>query len=146
MLTELCQELRNWFDRGQPKYQGDFHIVDGMLTDTIPELQIGQYFRIMGSTFNDGVYQFPAEELRDEDFHGSIWLMAVPQEVEKLSEEIDDWQTKYFSIDSQAMSPYSSESFSGYSYTKPTSSSIDGGSGLGWQSAFSSRLKRYRKI
>lgn len=146
MLTELCQELRNWFDRDQPKYQGDYHISDGVLIDVIPKLQAGQYFRIMGSTFNDGVYQYPVYDLRDEDFHGSIWLMAVPKEIETLSEEIDKWQQKYYDIDGQAMSPYSSESFGGYSYTKSSSGSNSGDGGASWQSAFASQLKRYRKI
>lgn len=59
MLTELCQELRNWFDRGQPKWYGTFTIENGalVLRDDM-SLKDGQYFRIVGSALNDGVYQY----------------------------------------------------------------------------------------
>ena len=28
MLTDLCQELKNWFDRDKPKFYGKFAIHD----------------------------------------------------------------------------------------------------------------------
>lgn len=152
MLSELCLELKNWFDRGQPKLFGDFKISDGMITDDIfkSKIQSGQYFRIIGSVFNDGVYCFNEEiQLRDEEFHGAIWFMAVPWDVVELSIEIEDWQSRYGSADSQAMSPYQSESFGGYSYSK--SGGGTSGSGLAsnpnsWQNAFANRINRWRKI
>ena len=154
MLTELCQELRNWFF--VEGVTGRFVIEDGQLTDC-SFLQNGQYFRIIGSVFNDGVHQYqpdyvPAEgetpDLADETFDGTIWAMAVPPSVIALSEQIDAWNAKYGTVDSQAMSPYNSESFGGYSYSKS-----GGGSGSGsssptatWQSMFASALNRWRKI
>ena len=52
MLTELCQELKNWFER--EIHVGTFTIEGGQLTDC-SFLQDGQYYRIIGSVFNDGV-------------------------------------------------------------------------------------------
>ena len=74
--------------------------------------------------------------------------MAVPQEVLDLSAEIDEWKAKYATVDSQSMSPYNSESFGGYSYSKSAGGSSDSSKGnpSSWQSAFSNRLNRWRKI
>jgi len=143
MLDELCHELNNWFDKG--RYFGDFQITDGMIDLSETDIQNGQYFRIAGSVFNDGVYQYPAEDLHDEVFDGAVWLMAVPQAVLDLAAEIEAWQAKYGGADSAAMSPFTSESFGGYSYSKGSGSDGSGSSGS-WQSAFASRLNQWRKI
>lgn len=141
MLTELCQELRNWFER--KKYFGTFTIDNGGIS--VPALQDGQYFRIVGSVFNDGVHQYGEDELTDEVFTGAIWAMAVPPSVIDLSERISEWSNQYGDLVS---SPYQSESFGGYSYTK--ASSGQGNANLGsnptWQSTFASELNKYRKI
>ena len=111
-----------------------------------------QYFRIVGSVFNDGVHQKGdlSDFLHDESFSGSVWAMAVPPEVIALAEDIEDWQAKYGAVDSVAMSPYNSESFGGYSYSKFGGGSGSSGSGLsgnsGWRGAFADRLNRWRKI
>lgn len=151
MLSELCRELKNWFDRGQPKIIGDFTISNHTILDDkfSGAIQPNQYFRIVGSVFNDGVYCFNESlELRDETFHGAIWLMAVPHEVVHLSEDIDAWIDKYGGVDSAAMSPFNSESFGGYSYSKGSVSTSASGTynPSSWQSVFASRLNRWRKI
>lgn len=149
MLSEICAELKNWFDRGQPRIYGAFEISDGKITDTdfIKVIKENQYFRIVGSVFNDGVYKYTEDlVLEDELFVGSIWLMAIPKDFLALVKDIEDWQTEYGKSDSTAMSPFQSESFGGYSYTKSSGSSERGGSSIAWQSAFSSRLNRWRKI
>lgn len=152
MLTEICQELRNWFDRNQSKYYGKIIIHDGVLSvnDSSFVLQTGQYYRIIGSLFNDGVHVYDGDALTDEnEFEGAVWSMAVPPAVVSLAEEIDAWQTKYGSVDSQAMSPFNSESFGGYSYSKSgggsSASSTSGGAGT-WQGVFAKRLNHWRKI
>ena len=118
MIGELLHEIRNYFDMS--RHFGTFRIVDGSpIFDEIP-IQTGQYFRICGSVFNDGVYQYPFEDLRDEEWTGAVWLLAIPQEIIELSEEIDKWKEQY-----GAAGPYTSESFAGYSYTKATGK--DGG-------------------
>lgn len=149
MLSELCQELKNWFDRNQPKFHGDFEISEGKITDEtfIGAIQNNQYFRIISSVFNDGVYKYTDDlELIDEKFNGSIWFMAIPKGVIDLSAEIDAWQAKYNNIDSEAMSPFASESFGGYSYTKASGNSESGSSNPSWQSVFASKLNLWRKI
>ena len=144
MLTELCLELRNWFDT--ERHFATFTIKNGELS--MPFLMDGQYFRIVGSIYNDGVYEYPTSELVDETFDGAVWAMAVPPEVIALDAEIDAWKDKYQSLDSPAMSPYNSESFGGYTYQKSVSGSASGNSALSgiWQGAFSSRLNKWRKI
>ena len=136
MIGELLHEIRNYFDMS--RHFGTFRIVDGSpIFDGIP-IQTGQYFRICGSVFNDGVYQYPFEDLRDEEWTGAVWLLAIPQEIIELSEEIDKWKEQY-----GAAGPYTSESFAGYSYTKATGK--DGGK-YTWKDEFASELKRWRKI
>lgn len=162
MLTELCGFLKNWFE--VDKCYGDFVITDGMITyadGTGLPLQEGQHFRIIGSIFNDGVYAYSpptpedntplintSGELRDESFKGSVWTMAVPPEVIKIAEEIAAWEDKYSGADSAALSPFNSESFGGYSYSKSSGGSgASNGTGAGgWQGAFASKLQRYRKV
>ena len=75
MLTEICQYLKNWFDRDQAKYYGKFVISDGTIqsyNDGDIGLIEGQYFRIIGSLLNDGVHQYPPTGLKNESFDGAI--------------------------------------------------------------------------
>lgn len=145
MLTELCQELRNWFELDRRK--GTFTISGGALTaDFLVE---GQYFRIKGSIFNDGVHQYGGtDELTDETFTGEVWAMGIPKAVIELAGEIEAWKNKYEGVDSASMSPYTSESFGGYSYSKGTGGVSVNGKDIstGWKAVFASRLNRWRKI
>lgn len=142
MLTELCQELRNWFDR--ERHTGTFEISGGNIVCDF--LQEGQYFRLIGSIFSDGVHKYPAADLPSEAFTGAVWALAIPAPVVTLSEEIDTWRAKYEAPDSAALSPFQSESFGGYSYAKGASGSNGNTSGVSWQNAFMSRLNKWRKI
>lgn len=149
ILTELCQELRNWFDRNQPKYYGEFAIENGVLIlSGDMSLKDGQYFRIIGSALNDGVHQYGVygDALKDEDFSGAVWAMAIPPAILTLVKDIEAWQDKYGGIDSAAMSPFASESFGGYSYSKSGAGSGSGSASGGWCSAFAGRLNPWRKI
>lgn len=140
VLTELCDYLNNYFWR--TKRNVKLTISGGSFT--VDFLKQGQYFRIVGSLFNDGVHKYPATDLINEEFEGSIWSMAVPQTVIDLASEIKDWQTKYGSIDSEAMSPFNSESFGNYSYSKGSASAE--GNPNGWQAVYASRLAPYRRL
>lgn len=149
MLTLICQYLRNYFVRD--KIHGKFTVAGGEITARglrlSDFLQEGQYFRIVGSVFNDGVHQFGVDALKDErEFSGTVYSMAIPQAVIDLSDEIDKW-----CVDNAAIinSPYQSESFGGYSYSKAYGANGNGGDSGGavsWQSQFASRLSPWRKI
>lgn len=140
MLNELCLELNNFFEYA--RYIGEVTIENGNVQTEL--LQDGQYFRIVGSVFNDGVYKYPQTDLKDEVYYGGLWAMAVPNEVIALADEIKEWKDKYLTLDSPTMSPYQSESFGGYSYTKTSSQSADGS--ISWQNAFGKRLNNWRKL
>lgn len=140
MLTELCNELHNFFlvDSKKDIHEGTYTISGGAISplDFIME---GQYFRICGSVFNDGVYQKSSadQSLEDEVFDGSVWAMAVPPAVIALAEDI-----KKFNAENKT-SAFTSESFGGYSYTKATNKE---GIAIKWQDAFKSELNKWRKI
>ena len=106
MLEEVLRSLNNWFERDYAT--GVFEIAGGSIG--LPEgwLLDGQYFRIEGSVFNDGLHQWPAVDLQDETFTGEIAALAIPKAVTELAASIDEWQAKY---GEEAASPYSSESF-----------------------------------
>ena len=151
MMTEICNFLKNWFDRDQPKIYGDITIDENgiRMTDGRDlELQNGQYYRIVGSVFNEGVHKYGEEDLTPErPFDGAVWHMAVPMDVVQLAADIEAWQAKYGGVNSPAMSPYSSESFGGYSYTKAQGyASVGGGMLTSWDAVFASRLLRYKKL
>lgn len=144
MLTQICAELKNYFSSDRDRFIGDFEIISGTIVPPV-SIEDGQYYRIVGSIFNDGVHQYGnvSDVLKDEPtFHGAIWLMRVPDDVINLAIEIAEWQDK--NGDTLA-SPYQSESFGGYSYSKATASSGTNGA-YSWKDAFASRLNRYRKI
>ena len=138
MLTEICAELRNYFEVPNGRHFGTFTISGGSIAP-LDFLQEGQYFRIIGSLFNDGVHQYPASDLTDEVFHGAVWAMAVPPTLVAISAEIEE----YNKSDAGKASPYTSESFGGYSYTKATDAN---GAPIGWQKEFASRLSKWRKL
>lgn len=135
-LTNLCAEIRNYFET--QKRFGTFTISGGSISPS-NFLQSGQYYRIVGSVFNDGVHRHPAHDLTDETFDGAVWAMAVPPAVVELLHKIDDFEKD------EANSPtaYTSESFGGYTYTKATDAN---GLPVGWRSVFRSELNRWRKL
>lgn len=145
MLEQVLTEIHNWFrvrDSFDGIHCGTYTIEDGRLA--LPFLRDGQYFRICGSVFNDGLHRYgpDMETLTDETFDGAIWALAVPKAVVELAGEIEAWQKKYGAV---MDSPYTSESFGGYSYTKASGAGDSAGSG-GWQAAFRARLNPYRKL
>lgn len=137
-LDELCRELKNYFKKST--YFGNFEIVDGKIQTLDEILKQGQYFRIVGSVFNDGIYQYPTSNLIDEEFEGAVLAMAVPKEVIALASEIDEWEK---ANEKSLNSPYQSESFGGYSYSLKNGG--DSG-GLTWQSHFKTKLNKWRKL
>lgn len=139
MLEEVLRHLNNWFLVPDDIHLDTYTIEDGGIT--LPFLQEGQYFRVVGSVFGDGVYQYPASGLKDETFDGAIWSLSVPQAVVNLAEEIEAWQAKNGEA---AAGPYQSESFGGYTYSKAVDAATGGA--VSWQAAFRSRLNDWRKL
>lgn len=139
MLEKVLMNIRNWFTVEGGIHSGTFSIKDGGIT--LPFLADGQYFRICGSVFNDGLHKYPASDLVDEKFSGAIWALAIPPAVVDLADEIQKWQEKNGEV---ASSPFSSESFGGYSYSKATDAETGGA--VTWQSAFKRQLSAWRKI
>lgn len=144
MLEEILGYIHNFFVK--EVYEGKFNIHDGNVD--VDFLQNNQYFRIVGSVFNDGVYKYPETHLTSEEFEGEVWALAIPPAFMKIVTEITTWMNKYGNIDSQAMSPYNSESFGGYSYTRNAGNQSESGSSSHpiWWSTFGSKLNRWRKI
>lgn len=135
MLTEICQEIKNWFVKSEEdKHIGTFKISDGIITPSIG-LKENQYYKIVGSVFNDSVHKYgdPSDDLKDEEFDGAIWIMYVPAEVVSIATEVENYISEYGKV-----TPFQSESFGGYSYTR--------GDKTSWQSVFSSVLNKWRKI
>lgn len=145
MLTELCAEIRNYFVK--EIHSGVFEINEGGI-EPLSYLQEGQYFRVVGSVFNDGVWRNDTEGMagmKAETFRGAVWAMAVPPAVIALDQEITQW----IADNTDALnSPFMSESFGGYSYSKGSSAYGGNGNGgaYGWKDQFASKLSPYRRV
>ena len=139
MLEQVLMHLKNWFLVPGGIHEGTYTIEDGGIA--LPFLANGQYFRICGSVFNDGLHQYPVSDLKSETFEGTVWALAVPQAVIELALEIEEWQKKNGDA---SVSPYQSESFGGYQYSKATDAETGGA--VTWQSAFKQQLSAWRKI
>jgi hypothetical protein len=140
MLTELCAEIRNYFLGADPMrniHPGSYTISGGSIAP-LDFLKEGQYFRIVGSTFNDGVHQYPVADMTDETFTGAVWAMAVPPAVVALADKIK----AYNASDAAKPSPFASESFGGYSYSKATDAN---GAPISWKTVFAKDMKQYRR-
>lgn len=161
-MTELCSLLHNYFLRDYSCPDSSFfhgsYTISGGKMQALPFLQEGQYYRIIGSAFNDSVWQYidperqsdsraeTAPQLTDETFTGTIWAMCVPPAFLALAAEIEEWTA----ANADALnSPYQSESFGGYSRSKASGGGGAGGSGSagwGWQDQFAARLAPYRRL
>lgn len=132
MIDAICASLRNYFV--VEIVDGEYTVTDREIT--LPFLAAGQFFRVVGSVFCDGVYRYGDALPADETFDGAIWAMAIPPTLEELAAEIEEWKAKNAEV---INSPYQSESFGGYSYTK-------GSDSASWQGVFAKRLNRWRKL
>ena len=148
MLTEICAEIKNYFVYDDnDRIFGDFAIVNGVIAPSIDFPT--DYIRIVGSRKNDGVHKLSEHDLEDEGtFNGAVWIMSPPKDFLTLASEIAEWQSKNGGASSVAMSPFQSESFGGYSYSKGGGSQSQGGGSSvpTWQNTYRSRLDIYRRI
>lgn len=153
-ITEYCEYCKNFFLKDYigltDIYKGEFTIESGAFVSPSFTLKPNQYFRIVNSDVNDGVYCNTAESLallQDETFTGQVWLMSVPRSFVQLCDDIAAWRTKYESVGNANMSPFQSESVQGvYNYSKGATSGNGGGASVTYMSQFASRLNPYRRI
>lgn len=148
MLTEICEYLHNWFCEDEDIVVGNIVVGDSEITVPYGVIQPGQYIRIEGSVFNDGVWKYGETQFTPEEYEGSVWLMRIPKAVITLATDIDEWQSKYGGADSKVMSPFNSEAFAGYSYSKSSGGSVSGevASPTNWQGIYAARLSPWRKL
>lgn len=141
MLEQILNYIHNFFIK--EVHRGKFAIVDGELQ--VDFLLENQYCKIVGSVFNDKVHKYLSGGLTDEVFEGEVWAMAVPPTLIALIPDIEAWVSKYGDA---VNSPYQSESFGGYSYSKATGVGKDGTakSSYDWRDVFSSSLNQWRKL
>lgn len=141
MLEQVLNFIHNFFVK--EVYRGKFAIVDGELQ--VDFLQTNQYCKIVGSVFNDKVHKYSSGGLTDEIFEGEVWAMAVPPSLIALIPEIEAWVAKY---EDAVNTPYQSESFGGYSYSRATGVGKDGSakSSYGWRDVFGAQLNQWRKL
>lgn len=146
MLDEICRELKNYFETGI--YHGVFEIRNGTVSPS-DFLLDGQYFRIVGSVFNDGIYKGNGAIIdpnfnicHNETFAGEVCAMAVPPAVIALAEEIERFNKK---VDELCLveKGFASESFGGYSYTLGSSAPPAMSE---WAGRISKKMNRWRKI
>lgn len=138
MLTELCAEVRNYFCKESDIHFGKYEISGGSILP-LAFLKEGQYFRIVGSALNDGVYKYPTSELADESFEGAVWAMNVPPSFIALADKIKAFNES----ETGKPSAYTSESFGGYTYSRAT----NGKGGVAtWRTFYEVDLKKYRRI
>lgn len=140
LINAMCSNIRNYFPI--VKIMDDFTIEGGRIS--LSFLKPGQYFRVLGSVFNDGVWKYDENlMMQDEVFYGIIWSMRVPPDFIALSEEIE----AYNQTEASKPNGYESESFGGYSYVKAGGRTVNASPNSNqWEQVFKSRLNRYRKM
>jgi len=163
MLIEMMRECKNFFElrndgfyqdyKTRPQYpvteyEDDYAISEGVLSTLDSSILSGQYIAIYGSTLNDGIWKVGAAgaltsdltgvTAQSETFHATIYPLKVPQDFVLLAAEITAWRTKMVEA-----SPYASESFLGYSYSK---AQRQGGGNVTWQAQFADRLTPYKRM
>ena len=138
-LYEILRYLHNFFPGDRWTCAGE-PIKDGHIT--FPGLEDGDYYLIEGSRRNDGLHVYGNWDLRGEALTGYVTECRIPPDLLALADEINTWQSK----NAEALeSPYQSESFGGYSYTK-ASGSTGTGEPTSWKTVFAPRLRTWRKL
>lgn len=143
MIAQVMDECRNHFWREY--LSGAFSVKNGMLHELGKGLDVGgfRYVIIVGSMQHDGLWQVNqgaegallsgAENLADETFIGKVYFCAPPADFVQLCSEIEAFTAKY------PVTPYQSESFGAYSYSKAA-----GAGSADWRGAFGRRLSTWR--
>lgn len=164
-IESLCAEAHNYFETS--KEINDYAIENGIIS--LPFLSENQFFRIVGSKFNDGIYIYsenfiirdatwedvlsdhPDWKALSEKDWGNIKHYALtdeefhggiwPMRMPRAFLSLAKEVHEYNLSEASKPSPYASENISGhYSYTKGSPSDN------AWQNVFRSKLNRWRKV
>lgn len=145
-LSRICAALKNYFVQFDQDVHAGVYTIDSHVVTPSNFLQNGQYFRVVGSVFNDGVYKFGDADsmglLVDETFSGAIWTMRVPRSFIDLVSDYDRLNAKIEEL-ALVSTGFASESFDGYSYTLSSGAPAEL---LQWKSRLDSELNQYRRI
>lgn len=137
MIEKVMKHINNYFV--VDSHDVELNVVDG--SAYLPFLQEGQFYKIAGSVFNDGVYQYGEGGLTDETpIAVTVYSLAPPKAFLDVVDEISAYSQKEQNADTTG---YTSESFGGYSYTKGTGAN---GAPIGWKEVFASKLNDWRKL
>lgn len=156
-LTDLCERLRNWFD--VRRHFGTFTIENG--TIDLDFIREGRFYRLIGGGYknngvffyngerleyikeiyhkNDGSLDIKYDETEDETFTGAVWELDIKKSFIEFYATMCDWQKQNAKV---LNSPFQSESFGGYSYSKVSGSN---GALTVWDN-FASDLARWQKL
>ena len=129
MIEQIMRYCRNVSKFARDTYGATYDIRGGSIS--LPFLSAGQHYWIEGSVNNDGLHVYPGE-LTDETFNGYITSLAIPKAFIDMCSRIEEWCETNREV---MNSPYQSESFGGYSYTKSSN---------GWQAQFDAELAPWR--
>ena len=140
MLYEVMLAAKNFFYVKNASVTDDFTIVEGSIA--LPFVLDGQYYRIEGSVFNDGVYQHGYDDtsLIDETFNGTISPLKPDKAFIAFANKVEEYEKANAAT---AAGPFLSESFDGYSYTRATNAK---GNAVTWKDVFADDLRRWRKL
>ena len=75
MLEQILMHLNNWFLVPDGVREDTYTIEDGSIV--LPFLIEGQYFRVIGSVFNDGLHQYPSLDMIRSDT-SQLYLRGAP--------------------------------------------------------------------
>lgn len=164
-IEALCAETNNYHDTD--RVIDDYTIENGRIT--LPFLSENQFFRIVGSKWNDGVYVYSQNsfivrsstweevmngnmnwgelrkhkwgELVEHDLVDETFHGGIwPMNMPRAFLDLSKKIAEYNASEAAKISPFTSENISGYySYTK---GSADANA---WQNVFKSELRRWRK-
>ncbi len=141
-METLMAHLNNYFYKTGER--GEFELIDGRV-NVCGRYSVGQYIKIEDSNGVDGVYKVKTiegntltlDEPLNEVFEGVIYGLAVPTSFVELVGRISEFKSKYQDT------PYTSESFGGYSYSKAQGRN---GKPVSWCDVFDNELRPYKRL
>ena len=147
-LERVLDHIYNWFPLGgypldaARRHKSTYTVTGGALQGCEGFLLPGQYYRIVGSIFNDGLHRFGEYGLTDETFTGEVWPLAIPKAVLTIAADVVKYDAE------NPLNDKVSESFGGYSYTRAGSASSGASSGSvsGGLYVYGARLNPYRRM